>query len=120
MRYYLVHGLCFLFLVSCNTLKWRKKYLGKQMESFQLKYMKDNQFNISIPLNERLIEGSPRNLKRREIKKNVKLFEKGLALVPDSISNTSKRTDSFYFNKYKIKYIKDHKLVSKNIFFIEN
>lgn len=90
------------------------------MESFQLKYMDDNQFNISIPGNERFIEGSPKTLKRSEVKKNVKLFEKGLALVPDSISKVSERTDSFYFNKYKIEYIKDHKLASKNIFFIEN
>jgi hypothetical protein len=82
--------------------------------------MKDNQFNISIPVNERLIEGSPRNLKRSEVKKNVKLFEKGLALVPDSLSKASESTDSFYFNNYKIKYIRDHKLISKNIFFIEN
>ena len=88
------------------------------MGIFQTKYMKDNQLHISIPVNERFIDGPPRKLKRREVKKNVKLLEKGLALVPDSISKASERADSFYFNKYKIKYIKDHKLVSKNIFLL--
>ena len=47
-------------------------------------------------------------------------LEKGSALYPDSVSVNDKKLDSFYFNKYKIEYIKDHKLVSKNIFFIEN
>ena len=89
------------------------------METFQLKYMVDSQFNISIPGNERFVDGSPKNLKRSEVKKNVRLFEKGLALVPDSISNEGEKIDSFYFNKHKIEYIRDHKLVSKNIILLD-
>ena len=88
------------------------------MASLQLKYMKNNQFIISIPGHEKLVEGPFRNLKRSEIKKNFKLLERGLAMVPDSTSIIVGSIDSFYFNKYKIKYIKDHKLVSKNIFLL--
>ena len=47
-------------------------------------------------------------------------LEKGTALYPDSVAVYDNRVDSFYFNEYKVKYIKDNKLISKNIFFIEN
>jgi len=86
------------------------------MEEFQSKYMKENSFEISLPLDKRIIEGSPKSLKRIEVKKNMLLLERGFALLPDSTKNNGKKVDSFYLNKFKKKYIKDNRLRSENIF----
>ena len=109
-----------ILLASCVSLQWKYNYVGTRMESFR-KY--DNDSDTSIVLMIPSDFTHKRRLKKQSKKKIIKMMdklEKGSALYPDSVSVNDKKLDSFYFNKYKIEYIKDHKLVSKNIFFIEN
>jgi hypothetical protein len=60
----------------------------------------------------------------RELKKRINVYERFIALHPDSIivrqtdfPQKLTQIDSFYVNKYKIKYLKRNKITSPNIHF---
>lgn len=60
----------------------------------------------------------------RELKKRINLYERFIALHPDStyvnhidFPQKLSQIDSFYLNKNKIKYLKRNKIKSPNIYF---
>lgn len=116
-----------IFIYSCKTTQYKKAYIEK----------KGNEIFANYNINGTLISSGSQNLlpkisKRsklldsisfKEIKKSIKLYEKSIALVPDSVSSSNYNLrienlfilDSFYFNKSKIKFIRKNKIKSKNI-----
>src|SRR5205085_109470 len=99
-----------LLLSSCSTMKWKKKYAAEKFFVFQKKYFRNNQLIINLPRQKDTLENKSFGaLKRKQFKRNIYLFEKGLALVPDSTSMNGEKIDSFYKNPYKIDFIKKEK-----------
>ena len=102
-----------VLLSSCATMRWKRNYVNKKMSVILSKYAADT-FEVTLPTT--LAGESIKQSTKKQIKENVKVIEKAFALKPDSIAITNGRIDSFYFNKNKIQYIKQHNLnQSKNI-----
>jgi len=117
MKYKLFTPIVFLFLVSsCVTLKWKRNYLNKKMSAISKTYGVDTNFVTTFQ--ENLVGTSVRLMTKKQLKRNVSTFEKAFALHPDSTYTTDKGVDSFYFNKNKVNYIKEHKLQTRNIYFL--
>lgn len=101
-------------LLSCNTIKWRKKYAAKHMMNFVSKYSKNDRLEATISAE----YPTDVKTKRKYFKKSIRAFERGIALVPDSVEIGPTFTDSFYVNPNKIDYILKHKLKSPNMYFL--
>jgi hypothetical protein len=102
---------------SCATTKWKTSYINKHAEIMKNKYSGTDEFETKIATTQ-FVAKPYKNLTRKDVKKNMRGFEKIFALLPDSISSTGKTIDSFYTNKNKIAYIKKSKLQTNNIHFI--
>jgi hypothetical protein len=117
MKFFLSFGVVLLIITSCSTVKWKRRYEINKFLSLQKKYSNDNEFIVSNPNVEDSFETkSVKKIKRKGIKKNIRLLEKGLALVPDSVYRNGVEIDSFYKNQNKIHFILKKKLESGNIF----
>jgi len=108
------------FISSCATTKWKHHYISAQNKKFAQKYSTDGAF--SVKASDKTFINKPFNkLSRSDVKKNIKNFEKILALIPDSVQyNSANSVDSFYRNKNKIKYIIKHKLQTDNIYLLKS
>src|SRR5260370_26852983 len=106
MKFFLSLCVVLVLLTSCSTLKWKRKYAAKTIISFQRKYFSGNSFEISLPgMEDTLDRTSFKKIRRKGFKRNIRLLEKGLALVPDSIFSQRVQIDSFYKNLNKIHFI---------------
>lgn len=116
MKIILLAGLSIL-LFSCATHKWKLNYYTKKIVLFQKKYSskKDSVFTFS---DKGFVTKPFNQLTRRDVKKNMKEWEKVMVFIPDSVMKSELKIDSFYTNKNKIIYLKKHKLKTINIHFL--
>lgn len=112
--------IAFSTLTSCATLKWKRKYVTKRMAILFREYSKNGEFNISLYPTDTINGKSFKKLTRKELKSNLRILEKGLAMPPDSVATADGIVDSFYTNPDKIKFIVKKKLMSPNIHFVVN
>ena len=103
---------------SCVSVKWKKNYINKNIGSAFRKYHVSEDYLIQAKPGE-LITKPFEKLTRRDVKKNVVAYEKIIAIVPDSTYESNDKTDSFYWDKNKIEFIKIGKLKTSFIHFIE-
>jgi hypothetical protein len=107
--------ICFgIIYSSCATQKWKTAYINKYGEIMQKKYSAKSEFE-SVIVSGQFVAKPYKSLTRKDVRKNMRGFEKIFALSPDSVSSLGKNIDSFYTNKNKITYIKKNKLQTNNI-----
>ena len=117
-----------LFLFSCRSIQYKKDYIDKRGERIFTDY--NNNRTIIISGKAAKLNAVIRNnqfldtVSFRELKKRINVYERFIALHPDSIivrqtdfPQKLTQIDSFYVNKYKIKYLKRNKITSPNIHF---
>lgn len=124
MRYVLF--LLLLFFFSCRSIQYKKDYINKRGERVFTDYNNNRTIILSgeatklntILRNDQFLD----TVSFRELKKRINLYERFIALHPDStnvkqIDSPQKSTqiDSFYLNKNKIKYLKRNMIKSPNI-----
>jgi len=117
MKFFLGFGMILLLVMSCSTLKWKRKYATSKFLSFQKKYFKDNQFTMSRYGEDTFENKSFKTIRKKGFKRNLRLMERSIALVPDSTFLNSVEIDSFYKNPNKIHFILNRKLKTTNIHF---
>ena len=107
-----------LVLESCTSLKWKYNYIGTRLQSLK-KYTidKDSSIILSIPSDFR-VEKKIKRSRKRKIMFMMNKIERGAAMFPDSLVRSGNRTDSFYYNINKIKFIKENRLQTRNIHFV--
>lgn len=120
--------LMLLFFISCRSIQFKKDYINKRGERVFTDYNNNRTIILSgeitklnaILRNEQFLD----TVSFRELKKRINLYERFIALHPDStyvnhIDSPQKSTqiDSFYLNKNKIKYLKRNMIKSPNIYF---
>lgn len=118
--------LMLLSFISCRSIQYKKDYINKRGERVFTDYNNNRTIIFSgkatklnaILRNEQFLD----TVSFRELKKRINLYERFIALHPDStfvkqIDFPQKLTqiDSFYLNKNKIKYLKRNKIKSPNI-----
>jgi hypothetical protein len=101
---------------SCTSSKWKTAYIEKNAEIIKTKYAAGSEFDTKIGASQ-FANKSYAKLTRKDVKKNIRGWEKVFALVPDSIYTSGRNIDSFYSNKNKITYIKKNKLKTNSIHF---
>ena len=117
-----------LFLFSCRSIQYKKDYIDKRGERIFTDYNNNRTIIFSgeaAKLNAILRKDQFLDtVSFRELKKRINVYERFIALHPDSIivrqtdfPQKLTQIDSFYVNKYKIKYLKRNKITSPNIHF---
>ena len=108
-----------IFFLSCASLKWKNKYINKNLTALQIKYgiPPDYGFKISYPA---FVDKPYNRLTKRDVKKNVAAWEKIYTLIPDSVFSINENIDSFYTNRNKINNIIRNGLQTKSIHFIND
>jgi hypothetical protein len=122
----LITFLLLLFFFSCRSIQYKKDYVDKRGERVFTDY--NNNRTIIFPGEATKLNAILRNdqfldtVSFRELKKRINLYERFIALHPDStivkqidFPQKSTQIDSFYLNKNKIKYLKRNKIKSPNI-----
>ena len=124
----LIFFLLLLFFFSCCSIQNKKDYIGKRGERVFNQYKNNSTIIFSsqaaklntILRNDKFLD----TVSFRELKKRINVYERFIALHPDSIivrqtdfPQKLTQIDSFYVNKYKIKYLKRNKITSPNIHF---
>lgn len=105
-------------LNSCISLQWKYNYMAERIVSLK-KYQTDTS-RIEFSLSSSLTKGKKiKQLRKKKIIKIMDTLEHAVALFPDSVSSYDGRVDSFYFNSYKIQFIKVHGYLGKNKYLIE-
>lgn len=120
--------LLLLFFFSCRSIQYKKDYVDKRGERVFTDYNNNRTIIFSgdatklnaILRNDQFLD----TVSIRELKKRINLYERFIALHPDStifkqinFPQKSTQIDSFYLNKNKIKYLKRNKIKSPNIYF---
>lgn len=113
MKYIVIICISIIYY-SCATPKWKTAYINKHGEIMKNKYAVKDEFETAF-VSGQFVAKPYKDLTRKDVKKNIKGWEKIMALLPDSISSSGKIIDSFYNNKNKISYIKKNKLQTNNI-----
>ncbi|MBS1639548.1 MAG: hypothetical protein JSR12_05785 [Bacteroidetes bacterium] len=116
--------LTFIGFFSCRSVNFKRDFINKKTSEILIKYSRNgemvmpqnNNIAIKLSMNEKVLKP----LSMHAIKTQLKKDEYRIALTPDSTSqyytfNNVQLTDSFYFNKNKIKYIKSKHLTSVNM-----
>ncbi|MDP1972895.1 MAG: hypothetical protein Q8J87_07965 [Sediminibacterium sp.] len=124
----LILFLLLLFFFSCRSIQYKKEYINKRGERVFTDYNNNRTIIFSgeatklnaILRNDQFLD----TVSFRELKKRINVYERFIALHPDStiVRQTDfpqklTQIDSFYVNKYKIKYLKRNKITSPNIHF---
>lgn len=122
--------LLLLFFFCCRSIQYKKDYVDKRGERVFTAYNNNRTIIFSgeatklniILRNDQFLD----TVSFRELKKRINLYERFIALHPDStivkqidFPQKSTQIDSFYLNKNKMKYIKKQKIHSPNIFFVQ-
>ncbi|HUR66701.1 MAG TPA: hypothetical protein VMZ03_10160 [Chitinophagaceae bacterium] len=114
--------ICTLFIVSCaTTIASKRSYIQKR---FSESASMDSALNFQLT-GRNILSFSDEELDKismKELTKKMDTMMHDIGLSPDSINvNTSKPNsiDSFYYAKYKITYIKKHRIKSANIHILE-
>ena len=117
-----------LSFISCRSIQYKKDYINKRSERVFTDYNNNRTIIFSgeatklniILRNEQFLD----TVSFRELKKRINLYERFIALHPDStyvkhidFPQKSSQIDSFYLNKNKINYLKRNKIKFHNIHF---
>lgn len=120
--------LLLLFFFSCRSIQYKKDYVDKRGERVFTDYNNNRTIIFSgeatklntILRNDQFLD----TVSFRELKKRINLYERFIALHPDStivkqiyFPQKSTQIDSFYLNKNKIKYLKRNRIKSPNFYF---
>lgn len=120
--------LLLLFFFSCRSIQYKKDYIGIRGERVFNQYKNNSTIIFSsqatklnmILRNYQFLD----TVSFRELKKRINLYERFIALHPDStivkqiyFPQKSTQIDSFYLNKNKIKYLKRNRIKSPNFYF---
>jgi hypothetical protein len=105
-----------IIVSSCASPKWKTAYIEKNAEIIKTKYAAGSEFDTKIGASQ-FVNKPYVKLTRKDVKKNIRGWEKIFALIPDSIYTSGTNIDSFYSNKNKINYIKKNKLKTNSIHF---
>ncbi len=114
------------FFLSCRSIQYKKDYIDKRGERIFTAY--NNNRTIILSGEAAKLNAVIRNnhfldtVSFRELKKRINLYERFIALHPDStfvkqidFPQKSTQIDSFYLNKNKVKYLQKNKIKSPNI-----
>ncbi|BDQ12526.1 hypothetical protein [Sediminibacterium sp. TEGAF015] len=114
------------FFLSCRSIQFKKDYIDKRGERIFTAY--NNNRTIILSGEAAKLNAVIRNnhfldtVSFRELKKRINLYERFIALHPDStfvkqfdFPQKSTQIDSFYLNKNKVKYLQKNKIKSPNI-----
>ncbi len=107
-----------LVFSSCATIKWKTNYINKNIGIIQDKYGVKDMFEVTTTGGV-FVSKPYEKLTRKDVKKNVIGWEALAALIPDSVHMNTSLIDSFYLNKNKIAYIKNHSINRSTIHVIE-
>ncbi len=100
-----------VLLFSCTaTTTWKTNYVQKQVLMFKEKYTPPQEFKVSFscPGSKSFFEEQT----KKEVRRTMRCYEKSIATLPDSITVSGNKTDSFYHNKNKITYIEKNALLT--------
>jgi len=121
-------------VLSCNTLKYKSNFVDKQFRKIEkynavnIEVIKDGNDNTESHSSLRFLlsDSTLRVESFRKIKMQIGLLEYEAALIPDSVDqhnivNCSGciRIDSFYSNRYKIRFIKKKRISRANLHFLQ-
>ena len=109
------------FFCSCATLNSKQRLKKKGINSIGSKnYIENGKeygFNVFSNPDMDLSTNALKRISKKQIRIRLRNVEHFYALLPDTTLVKGNQIDSFYSNPSKIKYIKEHNLVTSNMHF---